>query len=302
MIPIPKSAPFAEEEIALLNRVVAPASPVQRAWLAGFLAGIEHGAADEQQSAEAPRAAEPLTILFASESGNSEALAGDMAKQARKLGFRPRVVDMANLELSDLAKAKRLVVIAATWGEGEPPARAVRVYNELMGEGAPRLDGVEFGVLALGDMAYAEFCAIGKAIDARLEALGAKRAVERVDCDLDFAEPAATWIGGALKALAPADDGRGRVIEVDFTHKAPATASDIVEAEVVEHVNLNSSRSDKETVHLALGFDGAAPAYEPGASLDLYAENDPAYVDELMALAKVSDDALRAELIASRDV
>ncbi len=67
-------------------------------------------------------------------------------------------------------------------------------------------------------------------------------------------------------------------------------------------MNLNSSRSEKETVHLALGFDGAAPAYEPGASLDLYAENDPAYVDELMSLAKVSDDGLRAELLASRDV
>ena len=65
-----------------------------------------------------------------------------MAKQARKLGFKPRVVDMAELDLADLAKAKRLVVIAATWGEGEPPARACRVYGELMGEGAPRLDGV----------------------------------------------------------------------------------------------------------------------------------------------------------------
>jgi sulfite reductase (NADPH) flavoprotein alpha-component len=303
MIPIPKSAPFAEEEIALLNRVVGPASPVQRAWLAGFLAGIEHTTSGHEQPAQAPRAAEPLTIVFASESGNSEALAGDMAKQARKLGFKPRVVDMADLELADLAKAKRLVVIAATWGEGEPPARAVRTYGELMGEGAPRLDGVEFGVLALGDTAYAEFCAIGKAIDERLAALGAKRVVDRIDCDLDFAEPAATWIGGALHALAPEGDDRGRVIEVDFTHKpTAAAASDIVEAEVIEHVNLNSSRSDKETVHLALQFDGAAPAYEPGASLDLYAENDPAYVDEFMALAKVSDDGLRSELIASRDV
>ncbi len=303
MIPIPKSAPFAEEEIALLNRVMGPATPVQRAWLAGFLAGIEHNAANEAQPVQAPRAAEPLTILFASESGNSEALAGDVAKQARKLGFKPRVVDMADLELAELAKVKRLVVIAATWGEGEPPARALRIYGELMGEDAPRLDGVEFGVLALGDTAYAEFCAIGKQIDARLEALGAKRVMNRVDCDLDFAEPAATWIGGALKALAPEDDDRGRVIEVDFSHKpAAAPLSDIVEAEVVEHVNLNSSRSEKETVHLALRFDGAAPAYEPGASLDLYAENDPAYVDEFMALAKVSDDGLRSELIGLRDV
>ena len=193
--------------------------------------------------------------------------------------------------------------IAATWGEGEPPARAVRAYNELMGEGAPRLDGVEFGVLALGDTAYAEFCAIGKKIDERLAALGAKRAVERVDCDLDFAAPSSKWIGDALKVLTPPDADRGRVIEVDFGKPQAMPNTDIVEAEISEHVNLNSSRSDKETIHLALAFDGAAPAYEPGDSLDLYAENDPAYVDELLKLAGLAgDDKLRTELIKTRDV
>jgi sulfite reductase (NADPH) flavoprotein alpha-component len=299
---IPKTAPFSEEDVELLNRVVAPASPVQRAWLAGFLAGVEH-ASGGAQAAVAPKAAEPLTIVFASESGNCETLAGDMAKQARKLGFKPRVIDMADLDLADLPKAKRLIFIAATWGEGEPPVRAARAYNELMGEGVSSLDGVEYGVLALGDTAYAEFCAIGKKIDERLAALGAKRAVERVDCDLDFTKPATDWIGGALKALTPPDASRGRVIEVDFSNKpSVSTNTDVVEAEIIEHVNLNSSRSAKETIHLALGFDGAAPAYEPGASLDLYAENDPAYVDELLTLAGVKDDGLREEFVKSRDV
>ena len=302
---IPKTAPFSEEDVDLLNRVVGPASQVQRAWLAGFLAGVEaaQGGGEAAIEQAAPRAAEPLTIVYASESGNSEKLAGDMAKSARKLGFKPAVVDMADLELASLTKAKRLVVIAATWGEGEPPGRAARVYNELMGEGAPRLDGVEFGVLALGDTAYAEFCAIGKKIDERLEALGGKRVADRVDCDLDFAAPAAQWVDGTLKALAPADLGKAKVISVDFGGKQTASPNtDIVEAEVTEHVNLNSSRSAKETIHLALGFDNGAPAYEPGASLDLYPENDSAYVDELLTLAGVHDDALRQEFITSRDV
>ena len=202
-----------------------------------------------------------------------------------------------------LRDVKRLVVIAATWGEGEPPARAVRVYAELMSENAPRLDGVEFGVLALGDTAYVEFCAIGKAIDERLAALGGKRVVDRVDCDLDFAAPAADWIGRAVKALAPPDADRGTVIEVDFGKPAAAPKPDIVEAEIIEHINLNSSRSDKETIHLELGFDGAAPAYEPGDSLDLYPENDPADVDELLKAAGLAaDDALRADFIKSRDI
>ena len=303
---IPKTAPFAEEEIDLLNRVVGPANALQRAWLAGFLAGVESVSGVAQPAAPA-RPAEPLTIIYASESGNCEKLANDLAKAARKNGLKPTLIDMADLDLAQLGAAKRLVVIAATWGEGEPPARATRAYGELMGEGAPRLDGVEFGVLALGDTAYAEFCAIGKKIDERLAALGGKRVVERVDCDLDFAEPASAWIGDALKVLTPPDanrgQGNGQVIEVDFGKPAAAPNTDIVEAEISEHVNLNSSRSNKETIHLALAFEGGAPAYEPGDSLDIYAENDPAYVDELLKLAGLAgDDKLRAELIKSRDV
>jgi sulfite reductase (NADPH) flavoprotein alpha-component len=305
MSPIPKTAPFAEEEIDLLNRVVGPASANQRAWLAGFLAGLDAagaGAVAPHPAAPA-RPAEPLTIVYASESGNSEKLASDLAKSARKNGLKPTIIDMADLDLPALTTAKRLVFIAATWGEGEPPARAIRAYNELMGEGAPRLEGVEFGVLALGDTAYAEFCAIGKKIDERLTALGGKRIVDRVDCDLDFAEPAGRWIGDAVKALAPPNAG-GRVIEVDFSAKPPpAPNTDVVEAEIVEYVDLNSSRSDKETIHLALSFEGGAPAYEPGDSLDLYPENDPAYVDDLLKAAGLSgDEKLRAEFIKSRDV
>jgi len=305
MPPIPKTAPFAEEEIDLLNRVVGPASPNQRAWLAGFLAGLDAAAAGSIAPLPAApmRPAEPLTLVYASESGNSEKLASDLAKTARKNGLRPTIIDMADLDLAALTSAKRLVVIAATWGEGDPPARAVRAYNELMGEGAPPLDGVEFGVLALGDTAYAEFCAIGKKIDERLAALGGKRAVDRVDCDLDFAEPAARWISDVVKALTPPNAG-GRVIEVDFGGKPAAPAStDIVEAEITEHIDLNSSRSEKETIHLALSFENGAPAYEPGDSLDLYPDNDPVYVDELLKAAGLSaEEKLRKEFIESRDV
>src|SRR3954466_14441561 len=302
--PIPKTAPFADDEIDVLNRVVGPATPIQRAWLAGFLAGLDAQSGEGIGAvvpAAAPQKSEPLTILYATESGNSEKLAGDVGKAARKLGFKPSLVDMADLELVSLREVKRLIVVAATWGEGEPPARAIRAYKELMSDAAPRLDGVEFGVLALGDTAYVEFCAIGKALDERLAALGAKRVAERVDCDLDFAEPAAQWIAGTLKTLAPEAKPDDKVIAVDFSAKA-APNLDIVEAEVTEAINLNSSRSDKETYHLELTFDGAAPAYKPGDSLDLYAENDPAYVDALLTSAGLSDAALRSEFIKSRDV
>jgi sulfite reductase (NADPH) flavoprotein alpha-component len=304
---IPRSAPFAEDEITALNRVVGPATAVQRAWLAGFLAGLDAANAPAQpQPAAPPRVQEPLTILFASESGNSERLAADAAKAARKSGFRPTLLDMADLDPAQLASVKRLLVVAATWGEGDPPSRAIRGYQALMGEAAPRLPGVEFGVLGLGDTAYVEFCAIAKAIDARLEALGARRVMDRADLDLDYAAPAAKWIGEAIEKLAPKHE-TGSVIAVDFggRHSAEAEAEiDLgpFEAEVIEHVNLNSSRSDKETFHLALGFE-RAPAYEPGDSLDLFVENDPRLVEEVLSAAGRKGDAeLAAELLDARDI
>src|SRR6266576_1987462 len=84
--PIPKTAPFAEEEIELLNRVVGTATATQRAWLAGFLAGLEASTTAPQPAS--PAAAEPLTIVYATESGNSEKLAGDVGKAAGKKGLR----------------------------------------------------------------------------------------------------------------------------------------------------------------------------------------------------------------------
>ena len=301
--PIPKTAPFAEEEIELLNRVVGTASATQRAWLAGFLAGLE-ALTDAPQQMTPPAAAEPLTIVYATESGNSEKLAADLGRAARKSGLKPTLVDMADLDVAALASARRLVVIAATWGEGEPPGRATRTYNELMGGGAPRLDGIEFGVLALGDTAYSEFCAIGRRIDERLAALGGKRVLERVDCDLDFATPAAKWIEQAVKTLAPPNAAHRNVIEVDFGAKSAALAeAGPVEAEITEHINLNSSRSAKETIHLELAFEGAAPAYKPGDSLDIYPNNDPAYVRALLKSAGLaSDGALGAEFTTNRDI
>jgi len=80
---IPKSAPFQEDEIDLLNRVVGPqarrSAPGSRVSLAGATS-----IANVPQPAAPARPAEPLTIVFASESGNCERLAGDLAKARAK--------------------------------------------------------------------------------------------------------------------------------------------------------------------------------------------------------------------------
>ena len=84
---LPKNAPFSPEEIDLLNRVVARTTPQQRSWLAGFFAGFEAAQGGAQQPAVAAKPRIPLTILYASESGNCESLALKAKKLAQKHGL-----------------------------------------------------------------------------------------------------------------------------------------------------------------------------------------------------------------------
>jgi sulfite reductase (NADPH) flavoprotein alpha-component len=295
---LPKNAPFAPEDIDVLNSVVARTTPQQRSWLAGFFAGFEAAQGGQQQPQPAPAAKPrvPLTVLYASESGNAEALAMRTKKLAQKHGLDARVFDMADADLGVLAKAKNLMIFASTWGEGDPPSRAADFYNALMGEGAPRLDkGLRFAVLALGDTAYAQFCATGKAIDARLEALGATRAADRVDLDLDFAKKAAEWTEGALGKLAPADTGSSAtVVHVDFKGAAHApeeegeplfTPESPLTAEIAALLNLNGTGSTRETWHVELSAEAPGFAYLPGDSIGVLPENDP---DLALALAEAA--------------
>ena len=304
---LPPTAPFDAPTREHLDAVLLATTPMQRHWLSGFLAGLDAAsglaAAPAVQPAAPARAAQPLTIVYATESGNSESLAHAAAAAARKQGFRPRVVDMADLDIAALPKERDLLVIAATWGEGEPPARAAHAYAALMADTAPRLPDTRFSVLSLGDTSYAGFCTIGKAIDARLQALGARRVTDRVDCDLEFAALAKTWTANALKALAPVETVPAtvadNVVAVDFTREV---ANEPFTDEVTAKINLNSSRSDKQTFHLELDL-GAPRAYEPGDSLELHAANHPATVEAVLAAAHLApDEALAAALTHDRDI
>ncbi|MEQ1695573.1 MAG: flavodoxin domain-containing protein [Hyphomicrobiaceae bacterium] len=305
---LPKSAPFAADDIATLNNIVTRATREQRSWLAGFLAGFDAAQAGPA-AAVAARPRVPLTILYGSESGNCESLALKARKTAQKNGFDAKVFDLADFSVDQLAKAQNVVVYLATWGEGEPPQRAIDFYAALMSDTAPNLDKLNFAVLALGDTAYAQFCATGKAVDSRLEALGARRTAARADLDLDFAKAAAAWTDNALKAFAPVEPSK--VVHVDFKSAASEldddepqfTAENPLEAEIGGLINLNGSGSSRETWHVELTSSQPGFVYQPGDAIGVLPTNDPELAAKLLdAVGLGGDAALIKTLVKSHDI
>lgn len=312
LAPIPSSAPFSATEITALNSVVSRSTAEQRAWLSGFLAGLSAATPVLQPAALVPpRKRLPLTILYASESGNSEGLALAAKKLAAKQGFDARVVDMADADIATLGKMSPLVIYAATWGEGDPPSRAADFYSALMSNTAPRLEGLRYAVLALGDSAYVNFCETGRRIDERLAELGATRTADRIDLDLDFAKGAAAWTASTLETLSDRQDTGATVVHVDFNAQpdtsAPAaeafTAEAPLTAEINRLVNLSGTGSTRETWHVELATDAAAFAYQPGDAIGVAPENEPRLVADIIQAAGVAgDDTLTRYLTHEADI
>jgi sulfite reductase (NADPH) flavoprotein alpha-component len=180
----------------------APFTPAQRAWLSGFLAGMFCRSGAPAGAAPQPAASKPkLSILFGSQSGNAESLAKRVGREAQKRGYEATVAALEQISPAALTQEKCALIITSTWGEGDPPDNAAAFWEKLANENDLKLPNLSYSVLALGDTNYENFCGFGKAIDRRLEERGAKRIFERIDCNVDYDDPAARWQSGIFEAL-----------------------------------------------------------------------------------------------------
>ena len=290
----------------------APFTPEQRAWLNGYLAGLFSDADVPALSTElngaAPKSApdQPLLLMFGSQTGTGEQLAKRIANEAGKRGFAPRVVDMNAFASVDLRQEQRLLIVTSTWGDGDPPDNAAAFWQHLNSEAAPKLDHLNFSVLALGDKNYSDFCGAGKKFDDRLEKLGAKRVHPRGECDVDYEPSAKAWMEGLWPVLKP-DGANGELTITNGRIAAPATSPAVHQpsasfsrtnpfpARLLTNRRLNAAGSAKDTRHLEISLAGSGLTYEVGDALGVLPTSCDALVEEILqALNCDGEEAVKA--------
>ena len=85
-------------------------------------------------------------------------------------------------EVSDweACQDKYVLVVTSTTGQGDLPDSIVPLFQGLQDRYQPRL---RYGIIALGDSTYTDFCGGGKKFDALLQEQGAQRIGEMLTID-----------------------------------------------------------------------------------------------------------------------
>ncbi|MGJ8695225.1 MAG: diflavin oxidoreductase [Verrucomicrobiaceae bacterium] len=287
----------------------APFNSEQRAWLNDFLAkALLAGAGVGPAPSSGPVI--PVTILWGSQTGNSEGCAKKLAKALKSGNYDPKVIDMGQYDQAQLSKEQNLLIITSTYGDGEPPDNAAELHEFVMGDSVPSLEGVSFSVFALGDSEYPDFCKCGIEFDERLEKFGAKRMFKRIDCDVDYDDEFKEWKNGVMEAMGGASVAAATE---EVSEDEPYGKKRPYPSPVINKYNLNKEGTERETYHVEFSLEGSGLEYEAGDALSVFSTNPESAVDEILKSLpfNVNDDVplpgggeapLRQALIESYDI
>ena len=285
---------------------IAALNPLQLAWLSGYCwsqAGgqaVQPGIGAPAAVAPAP-AAEPLrvAVISASQTGNARKVAAELQQRLAAAGVNAVHAAAADYKPKNIAGEQLVLLVTSTQGEGEPPEEALSLYKLLSGKKAPKLSGLKFAVLGLGDSSYPMFCGAGKSFDELLAKLGGERLLERQDCDLEYQAEAAAWldkivplVGSLAAAPAAAATGTGNA-SGSPAPAAPASAynkANPFPATLLARQKITGRNSEKDVRHIEIDLSGSGLQYRAGDALGVWFENDPAVVDEILAAVSLKGD------------
>ncbi|WP_299792921.1 assimilatory sulfite reductase (NADPH) flavoprotein subunit [uncultured Shewanella sp.] len=256
---------------------------------------VKNVSSDPQSSFESySKATDTLTILFASQTGNSKHLAYQLKANCDANGLPVRIQSMADYDIDNLQRESHLIIVTSTYGEGEPPESAEGFYHSLFSDDAPQLPNLSYSILALGDTGYRFFCQTGIDFDERLAELGAQRLHERAECDVDYEAMADAWITSVIKLLQNRLESScaNAVMPTESTgaEQAYYNKARPYPARLLANEALAADGCEKDFRHIALSLEGSGIRYQPGDLLSVWFKNDEAEVEALLSSLSIPAD------------
>jgi sulfite reductase (NADPH) flavoprotein alpha-component len=297
--------PLDPERSEMLRRVVDGLEPASLQWLSGFASGVAYarGQGDPVRNdslspatsvAARPEPVARLAIVHGSQTGNGKRIAERLGRAAEAAGLAVRVFAARDYPLKDLAGERLLTVVISTHGDGDPPDDARGFVEHITGKRAPKLDGLAYAVLALGDSSYPKFCETGRQVDERLATLGARRLLPRVDCDVDFERLAAPWLDHVVTGARDAVGGP-QVATVTRLRSVPTAPlydrEQPLEARVLANQRITGRDGSKDVRHIEISLEGSGLKYQPGDALGVWHENPPLVVDAVLGALRLPGDS-----------
>ncbi len=280
--------PLKSGQLEKLTSALTELNAEQKIWLSGFLAGqaLNHKPDQINELATTAQVKPQLTVLYGSQTGNAQTLAEQFKSEAESKGIATTLISLADYKPRSILKEQYVVLLVSTHGEGDPPDDAEIFHEFIFADKAPDLSKLSYAVLALGDSSYEQFCQTGIEFDQQLEKLGATRLVDRVDCDLDFAEDAQQWQLQTLTKLsenieiigAPASN----VVPLAEYQTTKFNRQNPFSAEVITTQKITADDSVKNIHHIELSLEDSGINYTPGDSLAVLAKNPKAHVQQLI--------------------
>ncbi len=127
-----------------------------------------------------------LDILYATVSGNAEAVAKRLEELAKEDGYVTSLNELNFHTVETFKDLKNIAIITSTYGEGDVPEMGLDFWEEFK-DSNNKLTNMKYGLVALGDRSHEIFCGAGKKITKKLEELEAKKVIEPLECDGDTA-------------------------------------------------------------------------------------------------------------------
>ena len=284
-------------------------------WLSGYCSGladaksgdISVGAATSQanpanQITASNQQALKTVVLYASQSGNAQKIAEDLHQRLVATTGEVELASVADFKPKSIKDQDVILLVASTHGEGEPPDDAIDFHEFILGKRAPKLENSRYAVLSLGDSSYEFFCQTGKDFDQAFAKLGAQPLLERVDCDLDFEEQAENWIAQLVEAVSGLQGNSGTQsgsvhggIESNEslnTEQSTWTKENPFKATVLANLKITGRGSVKHINHIEISLEGSGITYQPGDSLGVWAKNDSALVEGVLAASQLNGDEI----------